>query len=83
VTITAPGSPDRLDAVLARWADSVRLPAAVAVDMLTEILATPAPRIPRPRVVPVMGLSGSWWRGYSADLAATLVTSTRPRLVAA
>jgi hypothetical protein len=77
------GPDQRLDTLLARWADSVRLPAARADEMLTAIVSTPAPQVPRPRLMPLTGLSGSWWRGRSADLAATVARSTRVGPVAA
>jgi hypothetical protein len=49
----------------------VRLSDAEADDIFGHIAATPVPE-QTPRLHP------SWWRGFSADFAARMVTSTRP-----
>lgn len=75
--MTSIGAEDeRLDAALAGWTASVRLPDGRATEMLALILATPAPELPRPRPAAPAGLPTSWWRDFSAGLAATLVSAT-------
>lgn len=62
-----------LDDDIAAWAASVRLTDAEADDILGRIVQTPAPAGEQPP-----RLDPSWWRGFSADFAARMVTSTRP-----
>jgi hypothetical protein len=57
-----------LDDALAAWAGTVRLPAGTAADIYQRIV-DPAPVSP--------GLAPAWWRDFSADFAARMVTSTR------
>jgi hypothetical protein len=57
-----------LDDALAAWAGSVRVPAATATDIYQRIVGPPVSA----------GLDPGWWRDFSADFAATMVTSTRP-----
>jgi hypothetical protein len=74
---TGPDRDERLDRALGLWADAARLPTARGTVMLTSIMSTPAPSVPRPVVVPGPALSRSWWREHSAGLAATLVAGAR------
>jgi hypothetical protein len=62
-----------LDDTLAAWAAGIRLPAATAADIYQQIVTTPAPVRP---VSP--GLDPAWWRRFTADFTARMVTSTRP-----
>jgi hypothetical protein len=62
-----------LDDDLAAWAATVRLGDAEAGDIFQRIIQTPVHvQAETPRLAP------SWWRGYTADFAARMVTSTRP-----
>ena len=62
-----------LDDTLAAWAATVRLPATTAADIYQRIVATPAPaRATSP------GLDPAWWRRFTADFTARLITSTQP-----
>jgi hypothetical protein len=62
-----------LDDDLAAWAATVRLPDADADAIFRRITATPTPsrRITRQ-------VDSVWWRHFTADLTARMVTSTRP-----
>jgi hypothetical protein len=60
-----------LDDDISAWAATVRLTDAEADDIFGRIAATPVPE-PTPQLHP------SWWRGFTADFAARMVTSTRP-----
>ena len=57
-----------LDDDIAAWAATVRLPDAEAAAIFQRIVATPA--LPR--------LDPSWWRHFTADFTARMVSSTRP-----
>jgi hypothetical protein len=62
-----------LDDALAAWAATVRLPAATAADIYQRIAMTPAPgRTISP------GLDPAWWRRFTADFTARMITSTQP-----
>jgi hypothetical protein len=62
-----------LDDTLAAWAATVRLPAATAADIYQRIVMTPAPgRAISP------GLDPAWWRRFTADFTARMITSTQP-----
>ena len=62
-----------LDDDLAAWAATVRLDDAEADDIFQRIVQIPVHvQAEPPRLDP------SWWRGYTADFAARMVTSTRP-----
>jgi hypothetical protein len=61
-----------LDDALAAWAATVRLPDAAAADICQRIVTTPAPG------KQLGGLGRTWWRDFSADFAARMITSTRP-----
>jgi hypothetical protein len=62
-----------LDDALAAWAATVRLPAATAADIYQRIVMTPAPgRTISP------GLDPAWWRRFTADFTARMITSTQP-----
>lgn len=57
-----------LDDALQAWAtQEVALPAPAADDIYREIVATPT------------GLDVRWWTTFSAQLAANVMTGTRPR----
>ena len=59
-----------IDDALAAWAASIHLPAETAADICQRIVATPAhPRTP--------GLDPAWWRHFSADFTARMITSTQ------
>jgi len=60
-----------LDDDISAWAATVRLTDAEADDIVGRIAATPVPEH-APQLHP------SWWRGFTADFAARMVTSTRP-----
>jgi hypothetical protein len=62
-----------LDDTLAAWAAIVRLPDTAAADIYQRIVAAPAPTRE-----PFGGLGRTWWRDFSADFAAQMITSTRP-----
>jgi hypothetical protein len=62
-----------LDDDLAAWAATVRLPGTEADAIFRQITATPAP--PR-RLSP--HTDPSWWRHFTSDFTARMVTSTRP-----
>jgi hypothetical protein len=62
-----------LDDDLAAWGATVRLPDAEAAAIFQRIVGTPAPA---PAVTP--RLDASWWRHYTADFTARMVSSTRP-----
>jgi hypothetical protein len=62
-----------LDDDIAAWAATVRLPDAEAAAIFQQIVATSAPASPAtPRLDP------SWWRHFTADFTARMVSSTRP-----
>ncbi|HUY45867.1 MAG TPA: hypothetical protein VMV92_09105 [Streptosporangiaceae bacterium] len=62
-----------LDDDIAAWAATVRLPDTQAAAVFQQIVATPAPGPPAaPRLDP------SWWRHFTADFTARMVSSTRP-----
>jgi hypothetical protein len=62
-----------LDDDLAAWAATVRLPEADADAMFRRITATPVPsHLITGQVDP------SWWRHFTADFTARMVSSTRP-----
>ena len=62
-----------LDDDIAAWAATVRLPDAEAAAIFQRIVGTPtlAPAV-TPRLDP------SWWRHFTADFTARMVSSTRP-----
>jgi hypothetical protein len=62
-----------LDDDIAAWAATVRLPDAEAAVIFERIVRTPGPAaaVP-PRLDP------SWWRHFTADFTARMVSSTRP-----
>ena len=62
-----------LDDDIAAWAATVRLPDARAAAVFQQIVATPAPG---PSADP--RLDPSWWRHFTADFTARMVSSTRP-----
>ena len=78
MTSTGPERDVRLDQALAQWAGAARLPVARGTEMLTSIMSTPAPDMPRTRSPSALPLSRSWWKEHSVGLAATFVSSTRP-----
>ncbi|HEX6524543.1 MAG TPA: hypothetical protein VF070_31750 [Streptosporangiaceae bacterium] len=62
-----------LDDDIAAWAATVRLPDAEADAIFQRIVQTPTPASPvTPRLDP------SWWRHFTADFTARMVSSTRP-----
>ena len=61
-----------LDDALAAWAATVRLPDAAADGIYQRIVTTPAPAGKQ-----FGGLGRTWWRDFSADFAARMITSTR------
>lgn len=67
-----------LDDALSAWAESARLPGAVAEAIGQRITATPVP-VP---VIPA-GLDPRWWRRFNTTFTATIIASTRPVPVAA
>jgi hypothetical protein len=62
-----------LDDDLAAWGATVRLPATDADAIFRQITTTPAParRVTSPT-------DPSWWRHFTADFTARMVSSTRP-----
>lgn len=64
-----------LDDDIAAWAATVRLPDAEAAAIFQRIAGTPKPA-PAPAVTP--RLDPSWWRHFTADFTARMVSSTRP-----
>jgi hypothetical protein len=62
-----------LDDDIAAWAATVRLPDAEATAIFQRIVGTP---VLAPPVTP--RLDPSWWRHYTADFTARMVSSTRP-----
>ena len=62
-----------LDDDLAAWAATARLPDAEAAAIFQRIIGTP---VPASAVTP--RLDPSWWRHYTADFTARMVSSTRP-----
>ena len=59
-----------VDDALAAWAASIHLSAETAADIYQRIVTTPAhARTP--------GLDPAWWRHFSADFAARMITSTQ------
>ncbi len=62
-----------LDDDLAAWAATARLPDAEAAAIFQRIIGTP---VPASAVTP--RLDPSWWRHYTADFTARIVSSTRP-----
>jgi hypothetical protein len=62
-----------LDDDIAAWAATVRLPDAEAAAIFQRITGTPAQP---PAVTPQ--LDPSWWRHFTADFTARMVSSTRP-----
>ncbi|MEN3357290.1 MAG: hypothetical protein V7637_1272 [Mycobacteriales bacterium] len=69
-----------LDDALAAWAGTVRLDDETAAAIYQRIVATPAaPAAPAPAapVVGVTGLDPRWWRDFTVDFAARMVSSTR------
>jgi len=65
-----------LDDDISAWAATVRLTDAEADDIFGRIVQAPVPD-QAPQLHP------SWWRGFTADFAARMVTSTRPARQAA
>jgi hypothetical protein len=62
-----------LDDDLAAWAATVRLPEDDAAAIFQRITSTPPPSRPvTPHADP------SWWRHFTADFTARMVSSTRP-----
>lgn len=62
-----------LDDEIAAWAATVRIPDAEAAAIFERIVQTPAPASPvNPRLDP------AWWRRFTADFTAQMVSSTRP-----
>ena len=67
-----------LDDDIAAWAATVRLPDAEAAAIFQRIVGTPAPvLLVTPRLDP------AWWRHFTADFTARMVSSTRPVRLAA
>ena len=62
-----------LDDDLAAWAATVRLPDAAAAAVFERIVGRP---VSASAVTP--RLDPSWWRHYTADFTARMVSSTRP-----
>jgi hypothetical protein len=62
-----------LDDTLAAWAATVRLPDAAAAGIYQRIVMTPGPA-----GEPFGGLGRTWWRDFTADFTARMITSTRP-----
>jgi hypothetical protein len=62
-----------LDDILAAWTATIRLPDATAADIYQRIVVTPTPAR---EISP--GLDPAWWRGFTAEFTARMVTSTRP-----
>jgi len=62
-----------LDDALAAWAATAGLPDAAADGIYQRIVMTPAPGGEQ-----FGGLGRTWWRDFSADFAARMITSTRP-----
>lgn len=62
-----------LDDDLAAWAATVRLPDTEADAIFQRITGTPVPA--RPVTSPA---DPSWWRHFTADFTARMVSSTRP-----
>jgi hypothetical protein len=66
-----------LDDDIAAWAATVRLPDAEAAAIFQRIVGTPRPTpTSAPAVTP--RLDPSWWRHFTADFTARMVSSTRP-----
>jgi len=61
-----------LDDDIAAWAATVRLPDAEAAAIFQRIVGTPTSA---PAVAP--RLDPSWWRHFTADFTARMVSSTR------
>ncbi len=62
-----------LDDDIAAWAATVRLPDAEAAAIFQRIVGTP---VLTPPVTPQ--LDPSWWRHFTSDFTARMVSSTRP-----
>jgi hypothetical protein len=62
-----------LDDHIAAWAATVRLPDAEAAAIFQRIVGAPAPAPPV-----TQRLDPSWWRHFTADFTARMVSSTRP-----
>jgi hypothetical protein len=62
-----------LDETLAAWAATVRLSDADAADIYERIVMTPTPAHKI-----ASGLDPTWWRQFTADFTARIITSTRP-----
>jgi hypothetical protein len=60
-----------LEDTLAAWAATVRLSDAAAAEIYQRIVTTPAPTV-------APGLDPAWWRTFTAEFTARMVTSTRP-----
>ena len=71
-----------LDDSLAAWAATVRLPDTAAADIYQRIVTAPAPdrRAAGTRIAQQVsaGLDPAWWRHFTADFAAQMITSSRP-----
>jgi len=65
----------RLDDDLAAWAATVRLRDADADAIFRRITGTPPALARRPIL---SGADPSWWRHFTADFTARMVSSTRP-----
>ena len=67
-----------LDDDIATWAATVRIPDADAAAIFERIVRTPAPASPANS-----RLDPRWWRHFTADFTARMVSSTRPVRLAA
>jgi hypothetical protein len=61
-----------IDDALVAWAATVRLPDATADGIYQRIVAVPAPAGET-----FGGLGRTWWRDFSADFSARMISSTR------
>ena len=62
-----------LDDALADWAAATRLPDTTAAEICQRIIATPVPA-----ALACPGLNPGWWRRFTAECTARMITSTRP-----
>jgi len=66
-----------IDDALVAWAATVRLPDATAAGIYQRIVAVPVVAAPAPAGETFGGLGRTWWRDFSADFTARMISSTR------
>jgi len=66
-----------IDDALVAWAATVRLSDAMAAGIYQRIVAGPVVAGPVPVGETFGGLGRTWWRDFSADFSARMISSTR------